>query len=141
MATIKKAQKGLKQPKYSNINLLSWTDKPTSKDSADYRSGYFKGVSDIKKGLPKSKTQYDPQFGMTQKRLGYAEAYEKPKRKTGGTVTKAKGGKWIQSATASIKRRGTEGVCTGSKFGGPTCKPGSKRYNLAKTFRKMAKKK
>ena len=49
--------------------------------------------------------------------------------------------KWIQKATASIKRRGTEGVCTGSKFGGPTCKPGSKRYNLAKTFRKMAKKK
>lgn len=47
--------------------------------------------------------------------------------------------KWIQKATASIKRRGTEGVCTGSKFGGPTCPPGSKRYNLAKTFRKMAK--
>lgn len=48
-------------------------------------------------------------------------------------------GKWIQKATASIKRRGTEGVCTGSKFGGPGCPPGSKRYNLAKTFRKMAK--
>jgi len=51
-----------------------------------------------------------------------------------------KGGKWIQKATASIKRRGTEGVCTGSKFGGPTCPPGSKRYNLAKTFKAMAKK-
>lgn len=51
-----------------------------------------------------------------------------------------KGGKWIQKATASIKRRGTEGVCTGAKFGGPTCPPGSKRYNLAVTFRKMAKK-
>ena len=49
--------------------------------------------------------------------------------------------KWIQAATKSIKKRGTEGVCTGSKFGGPTCKPGSKRYNLAKTFRKMSKKK
>jgi hypothetical protein len=47
---------------------------------------------------------------------------------------------WIQKATASIKRRGTEGVCTGSKFGGPTCPKGSKRYNLAKTFRKMNKK-
>jgi hypothetical protein len=33
--------------------------------------------------------------------------------------------KWMQKASASIKRRGTEGVCTGSKFGGPTCKPGS----------------
>jgi hypothetical protein len=50
-----------------------------------------------------------------------------------------KGGKWIQKATASIKRRGTEGVCTGAKFGGPTCPKGSKRYNLAKTFKAMAK--
>lgn len=62
------------------------------------------------------------------------------KQKTGG-VTKAKDGKWIQKATASIKRRGTKGVCTGSKFGGPTCKPGSKRYALAKTFKSIAKKK
>lgn len=54
---------------------------------------------------------------------------------------KAKDGKWIQKATASIKKRGTKGVCTGSKFGGPTCKPGSKRYNLAKTFKAMSKKK
>jgi hypothetical protein len=47
---------------------------------------------------------------------------------------------WIKGVRASIKRRGTEGVCTGPKFGGPTCPPGSKRYNLAKTFKKMAKK-
>ena len=46
--------------------------------------------------------------------------------------------KWIQKATASIKSRGTKGVCTGSKFGGPTCRPGTKRYNLAKTFKKIA---
>ena len=50
-----------------------------------------------------------------------------------------KKGGWIQKTTASIKRRGTEGVCTGSKFGGPTCRPGTRRYALAKTFRKMAK--
>jgi hypothetical protein len=59
----------------------------------------------------------------------------------GGYLEEAGDGKWIQKATASIKRRGTEGVCTGSKFGGPGCPPGSKRYNLAKTFRKMAKSK
>jgi hypothetical protein len=47
--------------------------------------------------------------------------------------------KWIQGAEEDIEKRGTEGVCTGDKFGGPTCKPGTKRYNLAKTFRKMAK--
>ena len=59
--------------------------------------------------------------------------------KTGGRVG-AKDGKWIQKATASIKRRGTKGVCTGKKLGGPTCRPGTKRYNLAKTFKKMARK-
>ena len=58
---------------------------------------------------------------------------------TGGRVG-AKSGKWIQEATASIKRRGTKGVCTGKKFGSKTCPPGSKRYNLAKTFKKMARK-
>lgn len=56
-------------------------------------------------------------------------------------LNKAKNGKWIQKATASITKRGTKGVCTGAKFGGPTCKPGSKRYSLAKTFRKISKKK
>ena len=59
--------------------------------------------------------------------------------KSGAKV--AKDGKWIQSATASIKKRGTKGVCTGAKFGGPTCKPGTKRYSLAKTFKSIAKKK
>lgn len=49
-----------------------------------------------------------------------------------------KGGNWIQKATKSIERRGTEGKCTGSNFGGPGCPPGSKQYNLAKTFRKLA---
>lgn len=47
--------------------------------------------------------------------------------------------KWIQDAEEDIEKSGTEGVCTGEKFGGPTCKPGTKRYNLAKTFRKMAR--
>jgi hypothetical protein len=61
------------------------------------------------------------------------------KKKNGGKITKAKDGKWMQKASASIKRRGTKGVCTGAKFGGPTCKPGSKRYTLAKTFKKIAK--
>jgi len=46
---------------------------------------------------------------------------------------------WIQDAEKDIDRRGTEGVCTGDKFGSESCPPGSKRYNLAKTFKKMAK--
>ena len=47
--------------------------------------------------------------------------------------------KWMQKAARSIKRRGTKGVCTGAKFGSPSCPAGSKRYNLAKVFRAMAK--
>jgi len=47
--------------------------------------------------------------------------------------------KWIQGAEKDIEKRGTEGVCTGDKFGSSSCKPGTKRYNLAKTFRKMGK--
>ena len=52
----------------------------------------------------------------------------------------AKGGKtdkkWIQKATASIKRRKTEGKCT------PITKKGctGRAKALAKTFKKMAKK-
>ncbi len=42
---------------------------------------------------------------------------------------------WIQDAEEDIERRGTEGVCTGEKFGSESCPPGSKRYNLAKTLR------
>ena len=55
------------------------------------------------------------------------------KMKNGGSV--AKDGKWIQKATASIKRRGTEGKCT------PITKPGctGKARTLAKTFKKIAK--
>lgn len=43
--------------------------------------------------------------------------------------------KWMQKATASIKRRGTEGKCT------PITKPGctGKAKTLAKTFKKIAK--
>ena len=49
--------------------------------------------------------------------------------------------KWIQKVTKDIEKKGTEGVCTGEKFGSESCPPGSKRYNLAKTFKKIAKKK
>ena len=46
----------------------------------------------------------------------------------------AKDDKWIQKATKNMRK---DKPCTGKKFGGPTCPKGSKRYNLAKTFRKM----
>ena len=55
-------------------------------------------------------------------------------------TTKKKSDKnWIQDVTASIKKRGTAGKCTGSKFGSSSCPSGSKRYNLAKVFKGIAK--
>ena len=55
----------------------------------------------------------------------------------GGRIGFKKGGngKWIQKATASIKKRGTEGKCT------PITKPGctGRAKALAKTFKKMAR--
>ncbi len=48
-------------------------------------------------------------------------------------------GNWIADAAADIKRRGTEGICSGEKFGGPDCPPGSRRYALAVTFHKLGK--
>ena len=57
-------------------------------------------------------------------------------QKGGRVGLKAGGnGKWIQKATASIKRRGTKGKCT------PITKPGctGRAKALAKTFKKMAR--
>ena len=56
----------------------------------------------------------------------------------GGGRVAVKDGKWIQKATKGLRK---DKPCTGKKFGSASCPPGSKRYNLAKTFRKMAKKK
>ena len=59
--------------------------------------------------------------GATKVRKGY---------KSGGN-----GDDWIQEATKDMRK---DKPCTGKKFGSKTCPPGSKRYNLAKTFKKMA---
>ena len=61
--------------------------------------------------------------GMTKVRKGY---------KKGGNGDD----QWIQKATKNMRK---DKPCTGKKFGSETCPPGSKRYNLAKTFRKMNK--
>ena len=57
----------------------------------------------------------------------------------GGRVGLKKGGngKWIQKAVKGMRK---DKPCTGDKFGSASCPPGSKRYNLAKTFKKMGKK-
>lgn len=53
-----------------------------------------------------------------------------------GATKMAKDGKWIQKAVKTMRK---DKPCTGPKFGSKTCPPGSKRYNLAKTFKAMGK--
>ena len=44
---------------------------------------------------------------------------------------------WIQDAVKGMRK---DKPCTGKKFGSKTCPKGSRRYNLAKTFKSMARK-
>ena len=83
----------------------------------------IKGTSPLLKGKPKPLSSQSPHLSVY---------------KEGGRIGLIKGGSsnWIQKATASIKKRGTEGKCT------PITKPGctGRAKALAKTFKKMAKK-
>ena len=120
----------------SNYTFLKSSEKgkaPTKKDSTNYNRGYNIGRKDKKSLFMAS--DMNTYMGSVEGSIDK----DKPKKKlkTGGSL--AKDGKWMQKAAASIKKRGTKGVCTGAKFGGPTCKPRSKRYALAKTFKKIAK--
>jgi len=56
---------------------------------------------------------------------------ERKKFKKGGTDKN-----WIQKATKGMVKTKP---CTGKKFGSKSCPPGSRRYNLAKTFKKMGR--
>ena len=71
------------------------------------------------------------------------EFFRSTAKKPGATKVRKgykKGGsddRWIQES--NIKKMRKDKPCTGKKFGSKTCPPGSKRYNLAKTFKKMGK--
>ena len=56
-------------------------------------------------------------------------------------MAKDKDDKWIQKAFKKIDASGTEGKCTGKKYGSKSCPPGSKAYNMAKNLRKINRKK
>ena len=73
------------------------------------------------------------------------EFFRSTAKKPGATKVhkgyKKGGGEWIQEAFTKIKKKGTEGKCTGKKYGSKSCPPGSKAYNMAKTLRSMNRKK
>ena len=66
-------------------------------------------------------------------KTAHNKAMDRVGAKSGGGKDKG-----IQSATKNMRK---DKPCTGKKFGSKTCPPGTKRYNLAKTFRAMNKKK
>jgi hypothetical protein len=156
MATIKKikkAQAGERQgrnPKNADYERTAPLQKGTNRDrnlTNTLRQDVYK-----MKSLNKEKNDFVgplTKFGNITSEDDKYVKYRGPKydetpkgrvdrqQKTGGKVSKAKDGKWIQKATASIKKRGTAGKCT------PITKPGctGRAKALAKTFKKMAKKK
>jgi hypothetical protein len=151
---IKKAQNGAtKKPKLltvtrtrqvadsldyeGNMKSRAAKDRTIGTYVRDYKDakGYDKIAQELNQSSIKDRanaTRYRKLADAAEKKL---KSTPKKKAKTGATVSKAKDGKWIQKATASIKRRGTEGKCT------PITKPGctGRAKALAKTFKKMAK--
>jgi hypothetical protein len=116
----------------SNYTFLNSSEKgksPTKKDSTNYDQGYNIGRKNKQRLFFASdmNTFMGSVEGSTSKK-------PRKKLKSGGIV-KAKDGKWMQKAAASIKKRGTAGKCT------PITKPGctGKAKALAKTFKKIAK--
>jgi hypothetical protein len=125
MATIKKAQNGATKDStayYSNKARLSELKGALSNNPSEILRN-FNASDKAKKDQSRQKYKGKP---------GY-DANGFPKKKNGGSI--AKDGKWIQKATASIKKRGTAGKCT------PITKPGctGKAKTLALTFKKMSK--
>jgi len=74
--------------------------------------------------------------GLTD--AGQLPSYFGTGKAKGGRIGLKEGGngKWIQKATKGMVKTKP---CTGKKFGSKTCPPGSRRYNLAKTFKKMGR--
>jgi hypothetical protein len=97
------------------------------------------GNPNIPGSNPEMQAQNDPNVQMLEQVKGDTLAGVEGNEQSNPQEAMMKKGGWMQKATDSIEENNTEGVCTGSKFGGPNCPEGSKRYNLAKTFRKMAK--
>jgi len=139
MAKVKKAQRG------SYITTGSGRVGRTYGEYGPYESmdttGYSKGKKEFE---VKTSYGHKTNSSKTIKREDVPEKIKEFKKgatrnvkifEKGGSV-KAKDGKWMQKAAASIKRRGTEGKCT------PITKPGctGKAKALAKTFKKIAAK-
>jgi len=113
-AAAKEASKKAKAKKVGNAKLLKDDDVLPVKQNLNNKVGSMGG--------------YKSQRGNTE---------NPDNEQVYNSMTDAKDSKWIQGAEEDIERRGTEGKCT------PITKKGctGKAKALAKTFKKMAKKK
>ena len=121
---------GLKHGKWvkapvPHADIDKYVDKQTGKEDDDKPGSRFR------------KEGSTMEFKKPQKSRGRPARVTRKKIQHGGRIGLKKGGgdgKWIQKATKNMRK---DKPCTGKKFGGTSCPPGSKRYNLAKTFKKM----
>jgi len=107
-----------------------------------HQKGPYGGDVGSEKSWPKRKKwekpigKFPPEEGRKMKKpIGKFPPEEGRKMqplKKGGSADK----KWIQKATKGMVKTKP---CTGKKFGSKSCPPGSRRYNLAKTFKKMGR--
>lgn len=134
MARIKKAQNGDRTVDLPDVKI-GYKAKVMEKVSPEgVRTAKVKvkrNVGGLLLGKKKGVTGNLPVYNVPQ---GKRESPERERSGRAG-MKEAKNGKWIQKATASIKKRGTAGKCT------PITKPGctGRAKALAKTFKKMAK--
>ena len=123
---IKKAQNGIRE-----LIIKESGDLQKKRDSLFEASRKLEVEKDLKNAA------YENQQSSLKNKFNEAAKNRNaklPKQKNGGSV-KAKDGKWMQKAAASIKKRGTAGKCT------PITKKGcsGKAKTLALTFKKIAK--
>jgi len=113
---------------FSNSILVPNSKKTFADESKKINNRYSKRPDDVWANNAKQKQLTDlmEQQELVRESMGVGE--------DSGNEMEFKKGGWIQAATKGMRK---DKPCTGSKFGSSTCPPGSKRYNLAKTFKKM----
>ncbi len=134
MATVKKIKKA-----QNGDDVPSWASKFRAQERTEMKNPK---LAEERRRKEDSTMKAKFLKGRAEDRAKYIkEGYKVEDRSSGSTVYtksagKAKDGKWMQKAAASIKKRGTAGKCT------PITKPGctGKAKALAKTFKKIAAK-
>lgn len=142
MATVKKvAKKAIKKAQYGEYLEMTPDNKYklTTKSNTANGPRYYQSTSSSE-SFNRNKNNFNARANSADsvraKDINPDIIKKLANQKNGGKTAKAKDGKWMQKAAASIKKRGTEGKCT------PITKPGctGRAKALAKTFKKIAAK-